>query len=196
MPQGLQRDDQERHGKQPYQAAHLASGVLPDVLQQEGHQLPSASPTLGVTYKTAWFLTHRIREAMRAGGLLPRWVAVARSSKLTRPSSVSSKGAAKRTQSAARLTRTRSSYSSRARRFGSLASTLTARIASEIMPIIRENIRQRKPSDDRRSRSLQRSSASEFGSTRYRQPQRQGICPRRCLPPTRSKASFRSSSAA
>jgi transposase-like protein len=27
--------------------------------------------TLGVTYKAAWFLTHRIREAMRAGGLVP-----------------------------------------------------------------------------------------------------------------------------
>lgn len=26
--------------------------------------------TLGVTYKTAWFLTHRIREAMREGGLI------------------------------------------------------------------------------------------------------------------------------
>ena len=26
--------------------------------------------TLGVTYKTAWFLSHRIREAMRAGGLM------------------------------------------------------------------------------------------------------------------------------
>jgi len=32
------------------------------------HQLHRA---LGVTYKTAWFLTHRIREAMRAGGLMP-----------------------------------------------------------------------------------------------------------------------------
>ncbi|MES2029654.1 MAG: IS1595 family transposase [Pseudomonadota bacterium] len=27
--------------------------------------------TLGITYKSAWFLTHRIREAMRAGGLMP-----------------------------------------------------------------------------------------------------------------------------
>ena len=27
--------------------------------------------TLGVTYKTAWFLAHRIREAMRSGGLGP-----------------------------------------------------------------------------------------------------------------------------
>jgi len=32
------------------------------------HQLHRS---LGVTYKTAWFLAHRIREAMRAGGLLP-----------------------------------------------------------------------------------------------------------------------------
>jgi transposase-like protein len=31
------------------------------------HQLHGA---LGVTYKTAWFLSHRIREAMRAGGLM------------------------------------------------------------------------------------------------------------------------------
>lgn len=34
------------------------------------HQLHRA---LGVTYKSAWFLTHRIREAMRTGGLLPPW---------------------------------------------------------------------------------------------------------------------------
>jgi transposase-like protein len=32
------------------------------------HQLHRA---LGVTYQTAWFMTHRIREAMRAGGLAP-----------------------------------------------------------------------------------------------------------------------------
>src|SRR5664279_4539294 len=32
------------------------------------HQLHRA---LGITYKSAWFLTHRIREAMRQGGLMP-----------------------------------------------------------------------------------------------------------------------------
>jgi molybdenum-dependent DNA-binding transcriptional regulator ModE len=32
------------------------------------HQLHRA---LGVTYKTAWFMTHRIREAMREGTLAP-----------------------------------------------------------------------------------------------------------------------------
>jgi transposase-like protein len=32
------------------------------------HQMHRA---LGITYKSAWFLTHRIREAMRTGGLVP-----------------------------------------------------------------------------------------------------------------------------
>ena len=32
------------------------------------HQLHRS---LGITYKAAWFMTHRIREAMRAGGLVP-----------------------------------------------------------------------------------------------------------------------------
>src|ERR1700716_174777 len=32
------------------------------------HQLHRA---LGITYKSAWFLSHRIREAMRSGGLMP-----------------------------------------------------------------------------------------------------------------------------
>jgi transposase-like protein len=32
------------------------------------HQLHRS---LGITYKTAWFLAHRIREAMRVGGLMP-----------------------------------------------------------------------------------------------------------------------------
>ena len=27
--------------------------------------------TLGITYRSAWFMAHRIREAMRAGGLTP-----------------------------------------------------------------------------------------------------------------------------
>jgi transposase-like protein len=37
------------------------------------HQLHRA---LGITYKSAWFLTHRIREAMRAGGLMSPWAAM------------------------------------------------------------------------------------------------------------------------
>ncbi len=38
-----------------------------------GHQLRRA---LKISYKTAWFLTHRIREAMRTGGLAPMGAAV------------------------------------------------------------------------------------------------------------------------
>jgi transposase-like protein len=46
---------------------------------------------LGVTYKTAWFLSHRIREAMRAGGLCRRWDRAAAWSKPTKLSSVALK---------------------------------------------------------------------------------------------------------
>ena len=42
------------------------------------------SRTLGVTLKTAWFMSHRIREAMRVVGMT-RWAALARSSKPTKP---------------------------------------------------------------------------------------------------------------
>lgn len=47
------------------QAFYLMSSSKKGV---SSHQLHRA---LGITYKSAWFLTHRIREAMRAGGLLP-----------------------------------------------------------------------------------------------------------------------------
>jgi len=43
--------------------------------------------SLGVTYKTAWFMMHRLREAMRQGGLAVR----ARPSKWTKPNSARSR---------------------------------------------------------------------------------------------------------
>ena len=47
------------------QAFHLMASSKKGV---SSHQLHRA---LGITYKAAWFLAHRIREAMRAGGLEP-----------------------------------------------------------------------------------------------------------------------------
>jgi transposase-like protein len=47
------------------QAIYLISGSKKGI---SSHQL---SRTLGLTVKTAWFLSHRIREAMREGGLAP-----------------------------------------------------------------------------------------------------------------------------
>ena len=46
--------------------------------------------TLGVTLKTAWFMSHRIREAMRSGGSLSPLGGAARSSRPTRPTSAAS----------------------------------------------------------------------------------------------------------
>jgi hypothetical protein len=38
---------------------------------KKSHSAHQLHRTLGVTYKTAWFMAHRIREAMRTGGLGP-----------------------------------------------------------------------------------------------------------------------------
>ena len=40
-------------------------------MQQEGHQFHQLHRTLEISYKAAWFLAHRIREAMRSGELAP-----------------------------------------------------------------------------------------------------------------------------
>jgi hypothetical protein len=49
----------------------VAASHLPHDGQQEGRLRSPAHRTLEVTYKTAWFLAHRIREAMRDGELAP-----------------------------------------------------------------------------------------------------------------------------
>ena len=46
-------------------AAHLLSSSKKGISTHQLHRM------LGVTYKTAWFMSHRIREAMREGGLSP-----------------------------------------------------------------------------------------------------------------------------
>jgi transposase-like protein len=48
-----------------FQAAHLLASSKKGISSHQLHR------TLGVTYKTAWFMSHRIREAMRSGGLAP-----------------------------------------------------------------------------------------------------------------------------
>jgi len=44
---------------------HLAASSKKGISAHQLHR------TLGITYKSAWFMEHRIREAMREGGLLP-----------------------------------------------------------------------------------------------------------------------------
>src|ERR1700730_4552426 len=57
------------HSKIPlhkwFQAAHLLASSKKGISSHQLHR------TLKVTYKTAWFMSHRIREAMRTGDLAP-----------------------------------------------------------------------------------------------------------------------------
>lgn len=48
-----------------FQAAHLLASSKKGISAHQLHR------TLGVTYKTAWFMAHRLREAMRSGDLTP-----------------------------------------------------------------------------------------------------------------------------
>lgn len=48
-----------------WQAAHLMASSKKGISAHQLHR------TLKVTYKTAWFMEHRLREAMRTGGLAP-----------------------------------------------------------------------------------------------------------------------------
>src|SRR5215203_4924930 len=48
-----------------FQAAHLLASSKKGISAHQMHR------TLKVTYKTAWFMMHRLREAMRTGNLVP-----------------------------------------------------------------------------------------------------------------------------
>ena len=56
---------------EPRAAAVVAPGGAPNGVEQEGHQLKQLHRTLGVTLKTAWFMSHRVREAMKVLGMEP-----------------------------------------------------------------------------------------------------------------------------
>ena len=49
----------------------LQAMFLMSLVSKKGISSNQLHRTLGVTLKTAWFMSHRIREAMRDGGLTP-----------------------------------------------------------------------------------------------------------------------------
>ena len=72
----------------PYPAASVVAGDPSGLLVQERHQRePIPSHPLGFTLKTAWFLAHRIREAMRDGSICRPWAATVEPLRLTKPCS-------------------------------------------------------------------------------------------------------------
>ena len=110
-------------------AAHLLTASKKGI---SSHQLMRM---LDVSYKTAWFMSHRIREGMRPTKLTPMG-AVARSSKVTKPTSAQ-EGAAERTGSAHKnIVLTLVERGGKARSFH-VGSTR----AADVVPIVRQNIR-------------------------------------------------------
>ena len=73
-----------------HSAQQDAPGRLFALLLEEGLFLDQLHRVLGITYKAAWFLSHRIREAMRDGSLSPL-AAAARPSRSTKPRRAGSK---------------------------------------------------------------------------------------------------------
>ena len=58
-----------------FEASHIPMQIgfrrLPDVASKKGISSNQLHRTLGITLKSAWFMSHRIREAMRDGDLAP-----------------------------------------------------------------------------------------------------------------------------
>ena len=71
LPQGL-----HRHDRTVMELSHIPlhkwmMGFYLMAASKKGMSAHQLHRSLGVTYKSAWFMAHRIREAMRAGGLVP-----------------------------------------------------------------------------------------------------------------------------
>ena len=72
LPQAVHREGRHHLRGQPRAHADVAAGVLPAwPVSKKGISANQLHRTLGVTLKTAWFMGHRIREAMRVGSLMP-----------------------------------------------------------------------------------------------------------------------------
>ena len=55
--------------RQPYRPAQVAAAFHLMTASKKGISAHQLHRTLGIGYEAAWFMAHRIREAMRAGGL-------------------------------------------------------------------------------------------------------------------------------
>ena len=150
VPQAVHREGRHRLRGQPRSAAHVAAGLAPADVSKKGIQRNQLHRTLRCRLKTAWFMSHRIREAMRAGCLpADGRRGRRRSSKPTRPSSA----ARRASPSGAARPQARRAVAGRARRQG---PQLPCRERARPTPRAhreREH-RQRGPRHDRRSGDL------------------------------------------
>ena len=178
-------------------AAQDASGRSPDDVAARRASAPtSCTASLRSPTRRAWFLSHRIREAMRSGDLAPfgagggivevdetyigREQGRCRSRRGVRPQDEGAGAGRPR------------------HRPGPHRSSSTTSAPTTLMPIVRANIATRSPPDDRRSARLYRDIGKPLRRPWHDEPQRRRVRRSRTDDPhaTRSKAASRSSSAA
>ena len=128
------------------QAVHLM------VSSKKGISAHQLSRVLEVQYKSAWFLAHRIREAMRDGDLAqPFGSAMAAPSRSTKPTSASSAAArpGRGTATSMRVV----AWSTASTGQSQLVPCRQPKCA-DIQPIVQRQHRPRSPPDDRRSQAV------------------------------------------
>jgi transposase-like protein len=100
--------------------------------------------TIGVSYRTAWYMLHRIREAMRQGGLVPPMGGSGRVVEIDETGQGRQEGASKRKTRAAGITRSSpwsNTVLSLVERGGNVRSFhVNSTSIADLIPIIRENL--------------------------------------------------------
>ena len=71
LPEAIHGSSQNDLRKLTHSAAQVVAGDPPPLLQQEGISSHQLHRVLEITYEAAWFMSHRIREAMRTDSLSP-----------------------------------------------------------------------------------------------------------------------------
>ena len=71
LPRTIHRDGRNRIRALQDTADQVACRVVPDDRHKKGISAHQIHRMLGISYKSTWFMMHRLREAMRTGGLRP-----------------------------------------------------------------------------------------------------------------------------
>ena len=200
LPQALHREGRHHLRGQPYPDAACGCRRLrccaPARRASARNQLHRM---MGITLKSAWFMSHRISEAMRAGGLEPPMGGAGGIVEIDETiygrAATHPKGRRRRRSQGSPTRRTRTS-SSRWSSAAARCAAITSRAAPsvEVIPIVNANVAKRSAGDDRQRRSSTSTgcgaSPATTASTTARRNTRVTRTAAPSSTPTRSRATF------